>query len=351
MSDDPTDLTPEIARRCAADPFLSEPPTYRHRTWPGVLQQVQGAPVLTQEQFLEATEDVEGLKRVDRLAVWQALPGRRGSPKRRAMPHEIEAACQSAGLDGAAAQWVTAAVMAAFPPQWHWMVNNETANDDWRAEYEGLRDRAGDLAADQREPAGRRKAAKRLRKLVSQYLVFGTPAKEGGWMVLCRYGPAAQKRLDKMDAVGREMQRLAVRLGLATVGQPMYVSTDAVMAETLNQRMAHEIRIVKEVAAERRGQVKHPRRAEGFSFLRGQVLYNGKDLDLPTGLPVEVLKKLHEHAGEVVAHQDLHDESTPCEASEQLRSAVKKIRAAFQEHKVPYEVVNKRGEGYVLRAN
>ena len=87
----------------------------------------------------------------------------------------------------------------------------------------------------------------------------------------------------------------------------------------------------------------------GFVFGRGQVLYNGNDLDLPAGLPIEVLKALHENLGRVVAHKELEDESRSSEASEQLRSAVKAIRNTFEKAKVPYEVRNKRGEGYLLR--
>jgi len=250
MSDDPTDLRPEIARRMAADPLLSQPPKYYHPTWPGYLQEVQGMPVPTREQFLEATKDVDGLKRADRLAVWRGLPTWRGGPKRRAMPHEIAAACRSAGLDEAAAPRLTAAVMAACPPQPRWIVSNETATDDWRTEYEGLRDRAGDMAADEQKSPGQRKMAKRLEKLVVQYLTFGTPPE--GMATLWLVNSAARKRFDAMDAVGREMQRLAVRLGLAAVGQPLYVSTGSVMAEDFKRRMDRQQQIVTELAAEER---------------------------------------------------------------------------------------------------
>ncbi len=86
-----------------------------------------------------------------------------------------------------------------------------------------------------------------------------------------------------------------------------------------------------------------------FQFADGQVFFDGKDLELPTGLPIEVLNKLHNSFGQTVIHSELHNQSTISEASDELRSSVAAIRKAFKDHSVPVKIANKRAEGYVLQ--
>lgn len=87
-----------------------------------------------------------------------------------------------------------------------------------------------------------------------------------------------------------------------------------------------------------------------FSFASGQVLYDGKDLHLPSGFPIEVLEKLWTKFNETVEHQDLHDESKGSEASSDLRTAIVTIRKALEKRSVPCKVVAKRGYGYALQS-
>ena len=85
-----------------------------------------------------------------------------------------------------------------------------------------------------------------------------------------------------------------------------------------------------------------------FSFSPGQISYAGRDLDLSTGLTIEVLKKLIDKFGQTVLYKDLDENSSRKQASEHLREAVVKIRGSFKENKVPCEVKNKSREGYVI---
>ena len=130
----------------------------------------------------------------------------------------------------------------SIPVQWR-----AGADKKWHADYAALADRAEDMAADRRESPARRKAARELAGLLKQYLAFGTPKKKGGWFVA--WGPEARKHLDKMDRVGSPMQALAVRLGLASSSQPVYVPSATVRGRTLDDRLARQKQITKAWAA------------------------------------------------------------------------------------------------------
>ncbi|MGB2754943.1 MAG: hypothetical protein WBD75_00900 [Phycisphaerae bacterium] len=130
----------------------------------------------------------------------------------------------------------------SIPAQWR-----AGADKKWRADYTALADRTEDMAADRRESPARRKAARELAGLLKQYLAFGTPKKKGGWFVA--WGPEARKHLDKMDHVGSPMQALAVRLGLASSSQPVYVPSATVRGRTLDERLARQQQITKAWAA------------------------------------------------------------------------------------------------------
>lgn len=132
-----------------------------------------------------------------------------------------------------------------------WIVNNTTATKRWREDYEALAEQAGDIASDRRESASRRKAAKRLAGTVKRYLALGVRGKDRNWFKLCRFGRAAEDRVAEMDRIGGQMQRLALRLRLAQVGQPVYVSFETVQDDVLNHRMACESKIVTAWAADR----------------------------------------------------------------------------------------------------
>lgn len=87
-----------------------------------------------------------------------------------------------------------------------------------------------------------------------------------------------------------------------------------------------------------------------FTFAPGQAMFDGKDLGLPAGLAVDVLKKLVESFGVAVPYKELNRQSTANEADEVLRAAKSQISAALKKHKAPCEVAAKKGSGYVLQA-
>lgn len=86
-----------------------------------------------------------------------------------------------------------------------------------------------------------------------------------------------------------------------------------------------------------------------FSFAPGQVLFDETDLELPTGLTIEVFEKLYEKFGIAVLYENLSDDSTLGNADEKLRRAKKVISDKLNNHKVPCQVVTKPRESYCLR--
>lgn len=85
-----------------------------------------------------------------------------------------------------------------------------------------------------------------------------------------------------------------------------------------------------------------------FTFSPGQVRFDNKDLHLPTGLAIDVLRKLVENFGETVGYRDLDDNSEAKNASEQLRDAKRKIKKALKANKTPCKIETKKGEGYII---
>ena len=85
-----------------------------------------------------------------------------------------------------------------------------------------------------------------------------------------------------------------------------------------------------------------------FSLTPGQLLFDGKDLELPTGLAIDVAAKLISHYGAVVPYGDLDDNSIAKEASEQLRKAKSAVVKLFKKHNIPCQIYAKRSEGYVI---
>jgi len=86
-----------------------------------------------------------------------------------------------------------------------------------------------------------------------------------------------------------------------------------------------------------------------FSFSDGQVFFDDKDLELPTGFTIDIFQKLYESWGRTVLHKKLHDMSDPGQASEQLKKAKLKISQSFKRYKVPCIIESKAREGYLIK--
>lgn len=87
---------------------------------------------------------------------------------------------------------------------------------------------------------------------------------------------------------------------------------------------------------------------ERFTFNPGQVLFDGEDLELPSGEPITVLKVLVDHFNHVVQYRTL-DQHYSSVTPGTLPKMVTKIRGSFDKHNVPCEIIAKTGEGYLMR--
>jgi hypothetical protein len=88
-----------------------------------------------------------------------------------------------------------------------------------------------------------------------------------------------------------------------------------------------------------------------FSFNEGQAFFDNKDLGLPTGEPVDILKKLEDSFGQVVKHSDLDLQSSKSNASDSLRKQIAILRKALEKGKIPYKIQTNRGVGYTLKSH
>ncbi len=97
------------------------------------------------------------------------------------------------------------------------------------------------------------------------------------------------------------------------------------------------------------GRIKLPLK-QRFAFSPGQVLFDGKDIGVKTGLAQDVLKKLVEHFGLVVKFKELDEsvETSDKEASVQLRDAISHLNKRLKD--LPIEIENRRGSGYFMSA-
>lgn len=87
-----------------------------------------------------------------------------------------------------------------------------------------------------------------------------------------------------------------------------------------------------------------------FTFNEAQAFFDLKDLDLPSGEAVSILKKLVDSFGEVVKHNKLDQNSNPSNASDILKGRIHTIKQALKrQKKIPCEIKPKRGAGYVLQ--
>ena len=87
-----------------------------------------------------------------------------------------------------------------------------------------------------------------------------------------------------------------------------------------------------------------------FVFGDGVVLFDGRDLDLPSGEPINILKLLVDGFGSVVKYTTFDPHY--CSAMPgSLPKSVSIVRTALRRHQIPCEVKSKRGEGYLIRAS
>jgi hypothetical protein len=86
-----------------------------------------------------------------------------------------------------------------------------------------------------------------------------------------------------------------------------------------------------------------------FTFNEAQAFFNDKDLGLPAGECVSILKKLVDSFGKVVGHKYFDQNSNPSNASDILKGYIGTIKKALTLHKIPCRIESKRGVGYVLQ--
>jgi hypothetical protein len=83
-----------------------------------------------------------------------------------------------------------------------------------------------------------------------------------------------------------------------------------------------------------------------FAFMPGQVLFDGKDINIKTGVTQEILKALVDNFGRVIPFNRLEIGSSDCEASITLRDSIRHIREKLE--KLPVVIKNRRGAGYIM---
>ena len=123
--------------------------------------------------------------------------------------------------------------------------------------------------------------------------------------------------------------------------------------------LAKKLRVVAEMAGEdlplekqkdKRRLKKKPRPInERLTFGQGQVLFDGRDLNVGTGAALDITKALIEDFGQVVPFKKLDGNSLEKQASEKIRTAIGRIRKAVESAEIPVVVDNRKGEGYLMR--
>lgn len=88
---------------------------------------------------------------------------------------------------------------------------------------------------------------------------------------------------------------------------------------------------------------------ERFIFRQGQVLFDGRDLDVGTGVALHILQTFATNCGRVVPFHTLDEDSPEKEASERIRTAIRRLRQTLNSGNIPVEIENRKGEGYLLR--
>jgi hypothetical protein len=84
-----------------------------------------------------------------------------------------------------------------------------------------------------------------------------------------------------------------------------------------------------------------------FEFGRGQVLFDGKDLELPSGDPLTMLEKLVNDFGRVVPYTDF-DEHYSSATPGTVHKSKHMVAHSLATHAVPCKIKSKQGEGYFI---
>lgn len=85
-----------------------------------------------------------------------------------------------------------------------------------------------------------------------------------------------------------------------------------------------------------------------FTFGPGQVLFDGRDLNVGTGAAPDIAKTLVENFGYVVPFQKLDENSSKKEASEKIRTVIRRLRKIIKSAKIPVVIENRKAEGYLM---
>jgi len=85
-----------------------------------------------------------------------------------------------------------------------------------------------------------------------------------------------------------------------------------------------------------------------FTFGPGQVLFDGRDLNVGTGAALDIAKALIENFGRVVPFQKLDEDSPEREASEKIRTAIRRLRKTTKSARIPVVIENRKAEGYLM---
>lgn len=85
-----------------------------------------------------------------------------------------------------------------------------------------------------------------------------------------------------------------------------------------------------------------------FTFRPGQVLFDGRDLNVGTGAAIDIVKALIENFGHVVPFQQLDENSPDREASEKIRTAIRRLRKIIKSAGIPVVIENRKAEGYLI---
>jgi len=85
-----------------------------------------------------------------------------------------------------------------------------------------------------------------------------------------------------------------------------------------------------------------------FSFRHGQVLFDDHDLNVGAGVALDIIKALVKDFGYVVSFQKLDENSPKREASEKIRTAIRRLRKTIKSAGIPVVIENRKAEGYIM---
>ncbi len=85
-----------------------------------------------------------------------------------------------------------------------------------------------------------------------------------------------------------------------------------------------------------------------FTFRPGQVLFNGKELNIRGEITLEIMKTLVKKFDNVIPFQELDENSKNIEASEKIRAAICRINKKLKSSNIPMVVENRYGVGYKM---